>query len=193
MKILILVASPKEIEGFDLAKRGVKVVFTGIGKLNAFLNTRAVLQKDHFDKIINIGTCGSDKYQIGTILHPSIIKQGDAFALHDFPCPTFEVSGDKNVSILTGDNFINKQPNEEGSLVLPEKMENFDAYDMEAYAIALAAAFAPQNLHFIKIVSDNLISSVSEWEVSAKNLSAKLAFETERFIQENFISNYSII
>ena len=192
MKILILVATPKELGSFDLNDKGVKVVFTGIGKLNAYQKTRQALRQEHFDIILNVGTCGSDKHPIGTILRPSIIRQGDAFLIHGFDNKAFEVSGDPNVSILTGDNFISKVYNSDGILSLPEKARDFDAFDMESYAIATAAAFMLRNVYFLKIVSDNLDGSVKDWEVSANALANKLAVETENFIRENFNKSYSI-
>ena len=192
MKILILVATPKELGSFDLNDRNVKVVFTGIGKLNAYQKTRQALRHEHFDIIINVGTCGSDKHPIGTVLRPSIIRQGDAFLIHGFDNKAFSVSGEPNVSILTGDNFISKVYDSDGHFNLPEVAKEFDAFDMEAFAIATASAFMLKNVYFLKIVSDNLDGSVKDWELSADRLASKLAVETENFIRENFNKSYSI-
>ena len=193
MKLLILVATPKELRDFNLeTHKDVKVIFTGIGKLNAFSAVRSALLKEDFDAVLNIGTCGSDKHPVGTILHPSVIKQGDAFILHGFSNISFVVNGDPEVSILNGDNFINKQPDENGNLSLPEPMRNFDAYDMESYAIAFAAAPFLSNVHFLKIVSDNLDGSLADWEKSADALAKTLCEATEDFIRKNFISDYSL-
>lgn len=192
MKILILAAAPIELGSFDLSHINVKVVFTGIGKLNAFKATRKALRGNHYDAVINIGTCGSDKFPVGTVLKPSLVQQGDAFLLHDLECREFTVNGDPGISILTGDNFISKVYVPGKGLALPEKAQRFSAFDMESFAIASAASFMLKKLHFIKIVSDNLDSSLEDWEKSAERLASKLVFETESFIRKNFIKNYSV-
>lgn len=192
MKILLLVASPKELGSFDLNDTDVKVVFTGIGKLNAYEKTMQAIQSQNFDVVINIGTCGSKKHKIGSILSPNIISQGDAFISDDFESSDIILSYYSDTSILTGDNFISCIPDSDGGNILPDYVDNFDAFDMEAYAIARALFNYPAELHFIKIVSDNLDGSIKDWEKSADALSSILVKETESFIRDNFIKNYSI-
>lgn len=188
MRILLLVALEKEIEGFDFNHGPVDVVFTGVGKLNAYKATRDALRRKHYDVIINAGTCGSCVIPKGETIHPVTIYQGDAFISEPFKSEPIVCSGNYGstcISLLTSDNFISEA---EGTLKPVHKL--YTAFDMEGYAIASAASFMKEKVFFIKIVSDNLEGSVSDWNEEVKKLAPILAERIQYFININFDSDY---
>lgn len=195
MKILLLIALPIEVCGFDFKHKDVDVVFTGVGKINACKTVGSVFLDNQYDYVINAGTCGSTKFDVGHILFPSIIYQGDAFITGSFESKvlhTKKITADfvKEVSILSSDNFISVE-SEMGDVFFDIR-DKYDAFDMESYAIASVLEFMLDRLSFIKIVSDNLDGSTADWEFSAKNLSPILADCIERYIKRNFISDYEV-
>ena len=201
MKILILVANPIEVAPFDLAYtdpvRGdlVEVKYTGIGKLNAFEKTLEAISFRNYDVVLNVGTCGSSVNPIGTILLPDRVVQGDAFVEDGFDKYEYHFCGchKPTCSLLTADVFT-VGVEREGFIELPENKREFDLFDMEAYAIARAAdikGYLPKT-RFIKIVSDNLDSSVYDWEDRAKELAGILCPFVENYIASEYIPGYHV-
>lgn len=193
MRILLAIALPVEVAGYDFNHSCVDVIYTGVGKLNAYRAVRKALRERHYDVIINAGTCGSSKFEVGTILYPTILKQGDAFTSKLFKAKTLYTSSSlykKDITLLTSDNFISCVPASDGSTSLPETVKEFDLFDMEGYAIASAAEFMPKSCFFIKLVSDNLDGTVVDWEKNTKKLSPILVKAINTFIKSNFLKDY---
>ncbi|MEG1749742.1 MAG: hypothetical protein RR249_08670, partial [Tannerellaceae bacterium] len=86
-KVLVVIAHEGESDYVPADDR-VEVIYTGIGKLNAALTVSNYLQSQKEYNInyiiLNIGTCGSPNYPIGTLVIPKKIYQGDTFIEDDF-------------------------------------------------------------------------------------------------------------
>lgn len=193
MRILLAIALPVEVAGYDFKHSCVDVIYTGVGKLNAYRAVRKALRDRHYDVIINAGTCGSRKFPIGTVQYPTILKQGDAFTSNSFKAKTLFTSSSiykKDITLLTSDNFISCVPSSDGSTALPDTVKDYDLFDMEGYAVASAAEFMPKHCFFIKLVSDNLDGTIVDWEKNTKKLSPILSRAIISFIRTNFIKDY---
>jgi len=190
MKTLVVIALPAEVGGKNLSTSHVDVLFTGIGKLNAYQKTREALRTKSYDHVVNVGTVGSAKYTIGTILRPTVIRQGDFFLAENTLSEIVVGKGERKHVLLTQDNFISFDKNIDGSLNIPDELKAVDCFDMEGYAIARAAEFMKENVSFIKIVSDNLDGTVFDWEKSLERLAPKLRSALVSFINNELHTSY---
>lgn len=190
MKTLVLVALPAEVGRKNLSTLYVDVVFTGIGKLNAYQKTREALRSSYYEHVVNVGTVGSAKHPIGTILRPTVIRQGDYFITEEDPEEIVVGHGERKEVLLTQDNFVSFDKNIDGTLIIPEELQDIDCFDMEGFAIARAAQFMKKNVSFIKIVSDNLDGTMADWEKRLAQLAPKLCNELISFINNDLKIQY---
>lgn len=169
--ILIFVALRSELpslQGFDSTNAEVKIIYTGVGKINAlqainneFAKLNRVAPLDIF--IINAGTCGSTKHKLLTPLVPNIFTQGDAFQKAPFKSPnyTFCASDDsmsQAVICATSDRFMDSHNKDFQEFEFP-----IDCYEMEAYSYARFCAEHRLPFTAIKVVSDNCDGTIKEW------------------------------
>ncbi|MEG2514483.1 MAG: hypothetical protein RSA92_04030, partial [Bacteroidaceae bacterium] len=120
-KVLVVIAHEGESDYMPADDR-VEVIYTGMGKLNAALKVSNYLkdQKEHNTNyiILNIGTCGSPNYPVGSLVIPKKIYQGDTFIEDDFKDHTSAyTNGILSLSfykdalqadfVLSSDQFIN--------------------------------------------------------------------------------------
>lgn len=179
-KILILLAVAEELGQENLATLATQcdICLTGVGKLRAFEATLKALQKQEYHTIINVGTSGSFRHPIGTILRPSSVVQGDIYIDSIFATQPEELAtGDKNISIVSSDDFIGSDtPEQKRSLLEPH-----DCMDMESYAMIRAIKFHSEfrgkempETHILKIVSDACDGTVEDWSSRIERLRPSL-------------------
>jgi len=182
MKILILVALEKEFKlKFNqyFKDSNYKLVYTGVGLINATMITTKYILLYKPDLIINYGSAGNLKNHTGLknvkqvyIIDKSILP--DKYDIKD----SYLSYDNKNNEIIVGSSikFITK----------PDiwTKENCDLVDMELYGIACACNYF--NVPWIsrKWVSDNAdINSINNWE-------STLPEGKEMFL--NFLTNTNI-
>lgn len=179
-KVLLLIAVTEELgeKTLNRINQRCDIALTGVGKLNAFEATYKALQSGDYDTVINLGTCGSSKHSGGSILHPSIIAQGDIYIDSPFATEPIELTtGNAEQSICSSDNFIGADtPQSQLKLIEP-----FDCFDMESYAIYRATKFYCQqherkmpSIELIKVVSDSGDETLEEWSERLENLRYRL-------------------
>jgi len=163
--ILIVCALEQETQG---KLEDYRVLYTGVGKVNASLELTKVLQKAHLHYlppmpklIINYGTAGSRELPIGELVDCTKFTQRDMdvtgmgfmkgqtpfendvpIAL-DYDQVEFNPIG-KKLRCGTGDNFV--QTDED---------TYSDVYDMEAYALAKVCHHYDINFISFKYITDN--------------------------------------
>ena len=149
----LIVALEVELADIDLPS-GVRVTFSGVGKVNAALAAARVLGHGDCRYVINYGTAGSLSPALaGRLVRVSSIVQRDMDARPLAPLGTtpFEEAGTTavidlggdGVRLSTGDNFVTSPPKVESDIV-----------DMEAYAIAKACVRADIPFECHKFVTD---------------------------------------
>ena len=192
MKALIVVALKAEFN--DEIPKDFKMIYTGVGKVNAAFNLTKTLEL--LDKlpplIINYGTAGSKNLEIGQIVDCTKFIQRDMY-IKQFGLKPGETAFDietykkhynaetppiildfkekinnnplgKNLLCATGDNFVTEF-NSDLSDIEKTYNEDLSVIDMEAYALAKIAFL--YNISFIsfKYITDNLNSKgSSDWE-----------------------------
>lgn len=186
-KVLVVIAHEGESDYIPTDDR-IEVIYTGIGKLNAALKVSDYLkaQKDHNINyvILNIGTCGSPNYPVGSVVIPKKIYQGDTFIEEDFKDQTtsytnailslnFYKDALQSDFVLSSDQFINT------SSSFYQKVKDYNClFEMEAYAIASVASGNKLPFCCIKIVSDNCDGTQKDWE----NVLSKIRPEVDKAI-----------
>ena len=179
-RILLLIAVAEELghKALEQISTRCDIALTGVGKLNAFEATLLALQKDEYDVIINLGTCGSSKHSAGSVLRPSTIAQGDIYIDSPFATkPIHLATGNAEQSICSSDNFI-------GADTPPSQLqllEPYNCFDMESYAIIRAIDFYSKRsnrtrptIEMIKVVSDSGDETLEDWSTRLENLRTTL-------------------
>lgn len=134
------------------------ILYTGVGKVKAAMATQWLI--DHYDveKIINVGTAGSNtsgEFHTG-------ICQIDSIKERDFIVPgndehIIEITNDEgffHYICCTGDSFVSDW----------EGYKETDCADMEAYAIAYVCQQNKISFECYKFISDN--GNIDDWEQS---------------------------
>ncbi len=159
MKVILFVALENEFPK-ELAPKGVKVVYTGVGKINAaMIATECLRDFEPSDTIvINFGSAGSKLPKLNLYKCTKFI-QGDMDA-EPF-APKTETPFDENgkqivfrqngYECYTQDRF-EKNPIEER------------IYDMEAYSLAKVCRYYGFDFHCYKFVSDD--GNTDDWETN---------------------------
>lgn len=181
MRILLVTASVLETEGFKF-NTGFEIdhIITGVGKLAAYSAVRAALRRSYIDVIINAGTCGSMKFDKGTVLRPHVLYQGDLASCPGIttePCRLS--SGTPGITCSTADVFYLNRG----------EFDEYDCHDMEAYAVQYATFGMNVETSYVKIVSDNCKGTMHDWEQELPKLRQKLADEIQNEIKR-FIPQY---
>jgi adenosylhomocysteine nucleosidase len=159
MKVILFVALENELPE-EVVPKGIKIIYTGVGKVNAAIkSTKELIKNDPSNTIvINFGSAGSNLPKFNLYKCTRFI-QGDMNA-EPF-APKTETPFDKNgkeivfrqngYQCCTQDTFEN---NPKGELV----------YDMEAYSIAKVCKYFGFDFHCYKFVSDD--GNADEWEIN---------------------------
>lgn len=135
-KILVLTAIEDEL-GRARIPDGVRVIYTGVGKINAASAATLALLTLHPDLVINYGTAGKIKETLRGLVEVSVVIQRDMMAMPLAPrgrtpfAPELDLlrSGQAGVVCGTGDSFVTSSD--------PWLIENnIDIVDMELFAVA---------------------------------------------------------
>ncbi len=150
MKVILFVALENEFPK-DLAPKGVKVVYTGVGKINAaMVATEHLIDCDPSDTIvINFGSAGSRLPKLGLYKCTKFI-QGDMNAEPFAPKTEtpFDVNGKQIVFRQNGYECVTQDTFEKNPI------ENY-IYDMEGYSLAKVCNTFGFDFHCFKFVSDD--------------------------------------
>ncbi|ASJ71591.1 5'-methylthioadenosine nucleosidase [Granulosicoccus antarcticus] len=161
--IYVLVALQSELP--DELPPGYKLVYTGIGKINAGYAALKTTLQDDCEAIINYGTAGAfqpdhvgELLQIGT-LHQRDMNARPMAALGETPLETRLSASEIHLpqgqySLGTGDSFVTAPPE-----------QSSDAVDMEAYAIAKVCALENVPFSCFKFITDLADENAAEhWQ-----------------------------
>lgn len=158
MKILLV--APMEVEYLRICsalkdsaglKNSYKAIYAGVGKVDSAASVSPELGIA-WDLIVVIGfAAGSSFFSVGEIVSPSFTRYHDV----DVPeglCPAltkvYELDGNDDSIILTGDSFINSAKAQE----LVNKYGEKILFDMESAAVAQVAGDVP--VMVLKVISD---------------------------------------
>ena len=154
--VVLFVADEDEINPAEVP---FPVVFTGMGKMRMFsalVKWHEALPEGSNPVVLNIGSAGSAKYPIGTIVNCTRIFNGGSDLIAD----CIELARD-GASIFSGDYFMSTQT------FSPEQVktlsEQYDLFDMEAYAAAQFCKMYDIPFYCLKAVSDNLDGNLKDW------------------------------
>jgi adenosylhomocysteine nucleosidase len=134
------------------------VLYTGVGKVNAAHSLMRRLNSGVMPSlIINMGTAGSRKHKAGTIINCTSFIQRDmdvsflGFEKWQTPFSSDPVRIENGLSV---DNFTKGVCGTGDNFDISEQAQQFDAVDMEAYALALISL--RENIPFLclKYISD---------------------------------------
>ena len=162
-KILLLSATDYEHDCKDLF--GIPIHITGIGKINAAINTTKLIYEHDPDIVINFGSCGNLKdYKIGEVLEVgTVINDLDTLGFYN------QVSNilnkDSDIKCLTTDHMYDSSHDDYVESYM-EKIDECDIIDMELFSIAESCKIAKKFLYSYKWVSDD--GSNDEWLENAK-------------------------
>ena len=154
--VVLFVADKDEISPAEVP---FPVVFTGMGKMRMFsglVKWHDSLSEGRKPVVLNIGSAGSAKYPIGTIVNCTRIFNGGCELVHDY----IELPGD-GASIFSGDYFMSTQTFSPEQV--KELSQQYDLFDMEAYAVARFCQMYDIPFYCLKAVSDNLDGNLKDW------------------------------
>jgi len=174
----ILIVSALEVETQGQLE-DYRVLYTGVGKVNATLELTKVLQKAHLHYlppmpklVINYGTAGSRKIKKKQLVDCTKFIQRDmdvtglGFMKHQTPYESpnemvarstseFNPIG-KNYTCGTGDSFVEN---------IEKGDSNIDVFDMESYALAKVCYHYDISFISFKYITDNANEhSSKDWE-----------------------------
>ena len=165
MKILLVYAIPEEKIEINIPNAEVIYVETGMGKVNAAMNTMRAICEYHPDMVISFGTAGTINHKVGDIIVcnrfidrdlrnvaiDGVVSEID-FGRDARPC----VFTDRDIvwgTCNTGDSFITQGADIEG-----------DVIDMEAFAEAEVCRKMGIPFVSVKYVTDVVgQNSVKDW------------------------------
>lgn len=155
-EVVLFVADQDELSPSEVP---FPVVFTGMGKMRMF-SALVTWYENRTDKskpvILNIGSAGSAKYPIGTIVNCTHFINGGSELVYD--CT--DIPGD-GCSVFSGDYFMSTQTFSPEQV--KELSQKYDIFDMEAYAAAQFCKMHNLEFHCLKAVSDNLDGNLKDW------------------------------
>ena len=161
---LIIVAMEQELSLKQA--EGWRVLYSGIGKVNAIISATRAFREELPENVINFGTAGSSRDDLYGIHEVTTFKQRD-MDLTDIGLPLGITLNDEighisfdrpGLSCGTGDSFVTSA----------QKIDT-DLYDMEAYALAKLCLIENINYFCFKYVSDQANENATEdWK---KNVS----------------------
>lgn len=154
--VVLFVADEDEISPAEVP---YPVVFTGMGKMRMFsglVKWHQALPDGRTPVVLNIGSAGSARYPIGTIVPCTHIFNGGCELVED----RIDLPGD-GASIFSGDYFMSTQTFSPEQV--KELSQQYDLFDMEAYAAARFCQMYDIPFYCLKAVSDNLDGNLKDW------------------------------
>lgn len=155
-EVVLFVADKDEISQDEVP---FPVVYTGMGKMRMFSGLLKWYEtRGNSDKpiILNIGSAGSARFPIGEILNCRSFVNGGSELIYD----KIDLPGE-GCTVFSGDYFMSTQT------FSPEQVkalsQQYDLFDMEAYAAAQFCRMHDIPFYCFKAVSDNLDGSLKDW------------------------------
>lgn len=138
-----------------------KIIYTGVGKVNAALHLQEAVLESRPSLVVNIGTAGTPKHRIGDVLICNEFFDGDLVEIESavkhlkFGLPArYEAVFKPSRSVTTQDTFS-----------CYSRPITTDASDMESFALARVCERYGLPFVAIKIVTDIIgQTSISKWE-----------------------------
>ena len=161
MKILLVYAIPEEKIEINIPNAEVIYVETGMGKVNAAMNTMRAICEHHPDMVISFGTAGTINHKVGDIIVCNRFIDRDlrkvtidgVISEIEFDCTDGPLTVSTFGTCNTGDSFITQGADIEG-----------DVIDMEAYAEADVCRKMGIPFVSVKYVTDVVgQNSVKDW------------------------------
>ena len=165
-EVVLFVADQDEISPAEVP---FPVVFTGMGKMRMFsglVKWHETLPEESNPVVLNIGSAGSAQYPIGTIVNCTRIFNGGCELVYD----CIELPGD-GASVFSGDYFMSTQTFSPEQV--KELSQQYDLFDMEAYAVARFCKMYDIPFYCLKAVSDNLDGSLKDWRSILADIRAR--------------------
>ena len=190
MKILVAYALKEERISLSVDAAEVVEVITGMGKTQAAASLAFAIAEYQPDAVLNIGTVGSYRHNVGDILVSRQFVDRDMQRLPiDGVCRELDMSDltwgadlpsvidgqamSAPVRINTGDNFV----------FSPEEDLGCDAVDMESFAMAWTCRRAGVPFLSVKYVTDKLgQNSVEAWAAKLKHARSALQAYFEKYL-----------
>ncbi len=164
MNILVTYALPQERVDVRFDHCVVRYCETGVGKVNAAINTCLAMQQFAPDWVLNIGTAGSVSHVVDSIVvcgrfmdrDMEKVKEFGVDYAHDFTSQLAHLAWLKPHDIShvcnTGDSFVT------------EHMDNADVVDMENFAVAALCKKLKVPFVSVKYITDTIgENSVQHW------------------------------
>lgn len=150
----ILLLSATDLEHSQTEIHGIPIHITGIGKVNAAVNTTRLIKQYDPDIVINFGSCGSvQNYKVGEVLEVgTAVYDFDGAGTIDFEPIEFNKEAKK--TCFTTDSFYHKDSSKYTDQYL-RLIETCDVVDMEIYSIAVSCLLEEKSLYCYKWVSDD--------------------------------------
>lgn len=160
MITLFLVATPLELPE-DIDKNiKCRIIFTGMGKVNASIAATQAIHTRIFDRIINIGTCGSFNHSLTGLHQCRNFVNLDGCSDFNKECLTFDGGG---TCIGSQDSFC-VDPERSGHAIIKP-----DLVDMESFAIATVCKRFDIPFECYKYITDYVgLNSSHDWFTHAK-------------------------
>lgn len=170
----------------------VDYLMTGIGKCNAAyaLTRRLCMHPEAYDMVLNIGTAGTLRFQVGDILFCNRFVDRDLEKLKDYGL-TYGVDSlydgvclshvgedwiERGFIVNTGDDFVTSSQLVEGDVV-----------DMEAYALAFVCQQMGVPFASVKYVTDEIgKNSLKHWEDKLSDARKGLSLYFEKMVDYGF-------
>ena len=154
-EVVLLVADKDEISASEVP---FPVVYTGMGKMRMYdaLVRWFAARTEKDPVILNIGSAGSARFPIGELLNCSSFVNGGSDLIYD----RIDLPGE-GCSVFSGDYFMSTQTF--SAEQVKALSQQYDLFDMEAYAAALFCRTHGIPFYCFKAVSDNLDGSLKDW------------------------------
>lgn len=171
--VLVVMALEAEAQGrFD--ERGVDVLFTGLGKVNAaYRLTRRLAEEKALGRkplVVNFGTAGSRRFPAGTVVACRRFVQRD-MDVRELGFAAGETPFEDVPATLEFPEVLSRLPH--ATCATADRFEtldhalSWDVVDMEAYALAKVCWFEGVPFACAKYVSDGADASASsDWQAS---------------------------
>ena len=174
-KILLLTATPFEVDTMDNKIMGIDIHYTGVGKINAAILTTQLIEKHQPDVVVNFGSCGTlnSNDEIGKVYEVGDVHNDiDCTPLSEYGETPFsglheiQINHSSTIQCITTDRFYNKNRVDYSENFIHILKNKIDIIDMELYSIAQVCKRKQIPLFSYKWVSDD--GNPDEWLTNSK-------------------------
>lgn len=165
MKILVTYALDEECAGVTFAWHDVSVLMTGVGKVASAARLMQRLASSRQDLVVNVGTAGSVRHEVGEIVLCDRFEDRDLKAAR-LPGLAFELdcSSDAARCVSSRCPYVRGKCSTGDSFVTEAGGDGCDVYDMEAYSQAYVCRMMGVPFVSVKYVTDRIgHNSVKHW------------------------------